>query len=154
MKIAALIILFLLLDSNTANPALDVQQRELDCLATAIYHEARGEPTRGQVAVAAVIENRRRSGLYPGTYCGVVYQKAQFTGIKHARPRFGSRAWAQAMDIASKTFKKKLSDPTKGALWYFAHDKIPMPVWVSGKVLTVRINNHSFYKTGGKYGTT
>lgn len=154
MKIVSFIILFLLLESNTATPAFDIQQQELDCLATAIYHEARGEPTHGQIAVAQVIENRRKSGLYPSTYCGVVYQKAQFTNIRKAKPKFGSKAWTQAVGIASKTFKKKLSDPTNGALWYFAHNKIPTPVWVSGKTLTVRINNHSFYKTGGRHGTT
>lgn len=47
---------------------------ELDCLATAIYHEARGEPGRGQLLVGRVILNRVASNYYPDTICDVVYQ--------------------------------------------------------------------------------
>ena len=35
------------------------------CLADAVYFEARGEPLRGQMAVAQVIMNRVFSGYYP-----------------------------------------------------------------------------------------
>jgi hypothetical protein len=47
---------------------------ELSCMARAIYFEARGEPAVGQMAVGRVILNRTRSGHYPATVCGVVYQ--------------------------------------------------------------------------------
>jgi hypothetical protein len=47
---------------------------ELSCMARAIYFEARGEPAEGQMAVGRVILNRTRSGHYPATVCGVVYQ--------------------------------------------------------------------------------
>lgn len=49
-------------------------QREQKCLAEAIYFEARSEPEAGQAAVAQVVLNRARSGLYPASVCGVVYQ--------------------------------------------------------------------------------
>src|SRR5690606_7988208 len=52
----------------------EFRERELRCMATAIYFEARGEPYRGQVAVGQVIMNRIRSPLYPNTICGVVFQ--------------------------------------------------------------------------------
>ncbi len=45
------------------------------CLTEAIYFEARGEPVRGQIAVAQVVLNRVFSGYYPSTVCGVVYQR-------------------------------------------------------------------------------
>ncbi len=47
------------------------------CLSNAIYFEARGEPVRGQIAVAQVVMNRVFSPFYPNDVCGVVYQNAQ-----------------------------------------------------------------------------
>ena len=42
---------------------------EQDCLANAVYFEARGEPLEGQLAVAEVVLNRAASGRYPATLC-------------------------------------------------------------------------------------
>ena len=50
--------------------------RQMRCLAEAIYFEARSEPEAGQAAVAQVVLNRVRSGIYPTDVCGVVYQDA------------------------------------------------------------------------------
>ncbi len=51
--------------------ALDKEQR---CLSEAVYFEARSESETGQAAVAQVVLNRVKSGLYPQSICGVVYQ--------------------------------------------------------------------------------
>ena len=48
--------------------------RQMRCLAEAIYFESRCEPEAGQAAVAQVVLNRVRSGIFPTTVCGVVYQ--------------------------------------------------------------------------------
>ena len=53
------------------------RQRQRACLAMALYHEARGEPLEGQIAVAATIINRVASRAYPATICGVVFQNAE-----------------------------------------------------------------------------
>lgn len=47
-------------------------------LASIIYCEAGSEPYEGKVAVGAVILNRVRSGRFPNTIRGVIYQKGQF----------------------------------------------------------------------------
>ena len=47
---------------------------EQECLANAVYFEARGEPLRGQLAVAEVVMNRAASGRFPASLCGVVVQ--------------------------------------------------------------------------------
>ncbi len=52
------------------------QMRQRACLSLALYHEARGEPVEGQIAVAATIMNRVASRAYPDTICGVVFQNA------------------------------------------------------------------------------
>lgn len=48
--------------------------RQMRCLAEAIYFESRSEPEAGQAAVAQVVLNRVRSGIFPTNICGVVYQ--------------------------------------------------------------------------------
>lgn len=55
-------------------PTLDAQG---ECLARALYHEARGESIEGQVAVAEVILNRVDSPAFPGTICAVINQGAR-----------------------------------------------------------------------------
>ena len=44
----------------------------LMCVAMAVYFEARGEPTEGQIAVAHVIHNRIEDPRYPDNACDVV----------------------------------------------------------------------------------
>ena len=67
-------------DNPAARPyqmgALD-QSRQLDCLAQAVYYEARGESPAGQAAVAQVVLNRVRHPAFPKSICSVVYQGAQ-----------------------------------------------------------------------------
>jgi spore germination cell wall hydrolase CwlJ-like protein len=41
--------------------------RDLACIAEAVYYEARGEPTQGRAAVAYVVLNRAESGKFPQT---------------------------------------------------------------------------------------
>ena len=48
------------------------------CLSMAIYHESRGEPILGQMAVAEVIMNRVADKRWPNTVCGVIKQPVQF----------------------------------------------------------------------------
>ena len=85
------------------------RDREINCLAEAVYYEARGEPERGQLAVAEVVANRVESRAYPNTYCGVVNQKyrniCQFSWACNSRlstPR--GAQWAKANDIAEKVY--------------------------------------------------
>jgi len=52
---------------------------ERQCLTIGLYHEARGEPEIGQIAVGETILNRVRSKAYPNTICGVVFQNSQMT---------------------------------------------------------------------------
>ena len=55
---------------------------ELECLATGVYFEAKSEPLAGQLAVGKVIANRPESGgRFPGTYCGVLFQRGQFSFV-------------------------------------------------------------------------
>ena len=52
---------------------------EVTLLAAVIQCEAGNECYEGQVAVGAVVMNRVRSGRYPGSVSGVIYQSGQFS---------------------------------------------------------------------------
>lgn len=117
---------------------------EVFCTAHAIYHEARGEPFLGQVAVAHVIKNRAANQRWPGHACKVVYQPKQFTDIQQTTPDFESKEWREALRIAIVVLADLDEDPTSGATHYFAHNKIDPPWWSKEKPVTARINNHTF----------
>nr|WP_051631169.1 cell wall hydrolase [Afifella pfennigii] len=69
-----------------------------DCLAKAIYFEARGEAPKGQVAVGRVILNRVKDERYPGTVCEVVFQNAE----KRNRCQFSFACDGKTKNIADK----------------------------------------------------
>ncbi len=76
---------------------------ELACLAGAIYFESKGETLAGQLAVGRVIVARAKSGRFPASYCGVVYQRSQFSFVQgRGMPTINKagRAWTDAARIA------------------------------------------------------
>jgi spore germination cell wall hydrolase CwlJ-like protein len=129
-----------------AHAGTQTGDREMDCLANAVYFEARSEPIEGQLAVAEVVLNRASSGRYPTDLCAVITQKAQFSFIQ--RGRFpsadrGSEAWRKAVAIASIARQKLAGNLPSSVLWY--HATYVSPSW--GKRLTrqAQIGLHIFY---------
>ena len=121
-----------------------VSDAEHECLAGAVYFEARGEPLEGQLAVAEVILNRVRSGKYPPTICGVVTQKSQFSFVRRGRiPPIAkkSRAWRKAVAVAHLA-KAELADGGVGEAMFF-HARYVSPRWRLNRVAS--IGNHVFY---------
>jgi len=86
---------------NTAYQTVKATNAELLCLAKNIYYEARGEPTRGKIAVAQVTLNRvTHRTEFQSSICQVVYAKHQFswTMEQHREPR--GPAWHEAQELA------------------------------------------------------
>ncbi|MBI1360678.1 MAG: hypothetical protein GC155_10425 [Alphaproteobacteria bacterium] len=136
------------------------EQGELDCLAKAVYYEARSEPLRGQMAVAEVVMNRVNDSRFPKTICGVVYQGqtrevgCQFTftcdGSMHARPQ--GPAWDRARDVALHVALGLNKPITNHATHY--HTDYVSPYWSAGMVETAEVGQHIFYrfpKTGAEW---
>ena len=134
-----------LIDSGPA-PTKDVVDRlsaeEMHCLSVAVYHEARGEPRDGQLAVAQVVLNRARSGKFPKSICGVVLQPAQFSSIRaNWQPR-ESAMWRRAREIAGQAAEGDRLEHLGNAMYF--HATRVSPGWRKQRV--AQIGNHIFYR--------
>ncbi|MCP8938545.1 cell wall hydrolase [Alsobacter sp. SYSU M60028] len=127
--------------------------REERCLAEAVYFEARSEPEDGQAAVAQVVLNRVKSGLYPTSVCGVVYQNrnrhlaCQFTfacegkALRVTEPE----AWSTAVRIAREvTYGETYNAEVGGATHY--HANYVRPYWAKRLQKKDVIGRHIFYQ--------
>jgi spore germination cell wall hydrolase CwlJ-like protein len=131
-----------------------VREKQLDCLAKNIYHEAGYEPFEGKVAVAQVTINRSKSDKFPSDICQVVYQKnivyekvlCQFSWYCEqasiAKP-LNRSAYLESMEVAKKVLLEgfRLGD-LKSALYY--HADYVNPRW--GKKPIAKIGHHIFYE--------
>lgn len=123
---------------------------DFNCLATAIYHEARGEGIKGQAAVAEVILNRAESGLYPATVCGVVNQRGnggcQFSYVCDGRSDAVAdrAAFAVSERIAAAMLAGAPRLLTDGATHF--HTVAVSPVWSRQFARTAAIGYHLFYR--------
>jgi spore germination cell wall hydrolase CwlJ-like protein len=135
-------------------PAYQAYLREKNCLATAIYFEARSESATGQRAVAEVILARTRVQGRPRNICGVVYEGSnRRTGCQFSftcdgiadkvRDRY---SWRQAQRIAANVMRTggKLNPVAGGATFY--HADYVSPVWASRMVKVAEIGTHIFYR--------
>ena len=131
----------------------EFRAREFRCMATAVYHEARGESFKGQVAVGQVIMTRVRSDYYPNTICGVVFQgqwnrnACQFSFACDGRtdaPKNG-KLWDKSIEVAKKVisgkaFIKEIAEATHYHATYVS------PKWRRKMQKIKRIGVHIFYK--------
>jgi N-acetylmuramoyl-L-alanine amidase len=124
----------------------DPGSRELECLAVGVYYESKSEPLAGQLAVGQVIANRAHSGgRFPSTYCGVLFQRGQFSFIRSRSLPTVSRAnhqWQTAVAIA-KIVDQDLKDSAAESALFF-HAKRVSPGWRLKRVAS--IGNHVFYR--------
>jgi N-acetylmuramoyl-L-alanine amidase len=120
--------------------------REIECLATGIYFESKSEPLAGQLAVGKVIANRAATGgRFPPTYCGVLFQRGQFSFVHgHSLPSVprSNRQWQTAVAIA-KIVDQDLQQSSVGNALFF-HARYVSPSWHAKRVAS--IGNHIFYR--------
>ena len=127
-------------------------EKEMKCLAEAVYFESRSEPERGQAGVAQVVINRSRSGVYPSTICGVVYQNrhrylaCQFTfacegkSLRITEPGAWSTATRIARDVAEgRTYLAGVGNATH------YHANYVRPWWARHMDKREKVGKHIFY---------
>jgi spore germination cell wall hydrolase CwlJ-like protein len=131
----------------------ELRQKQLDCLARNIYHEAGGEPFEGKVAVAQVTINRAESGVFPSDICQVVYQKnvvyekvlCQFSwycSSASVKKPMNGPVYTESMEVAKKVLLEGFRLPNLKTALYFHGDYIN-PGW--GKQPVAKIGRHIFY---------
>ena len=134
-----------LTDLVAAHDDVDGLSPELRCLAGATYFEAKSESLEGQYAVARVIVARSKSGRYPSSYCGVVYQPSQFSFVRgRSMPPINtaSRDWREAVAVAKLAHAGRWQSPVEGALSF--HATHVSPGWRMKRV--AKLGNHVFYR--------
>ena len=143
LKLAALSLLLCLLPLR-AEARLD---RQMECLALAVYWEARSQPLNAQVAVAQVVLNRVEDGRFRADICGVVFQRdsrgCQFTWVctnATRRPR-DRHSWEIAQYAAYLAVFDYI-DMVEGALFF--HD-VSVRRWPHLE-RTARIGELIFYR--------
>ena len=139
--------LYALVDKFAAGAPLSDQA---NCIAVAVYHEARGESLEGQMAVARVIMNRAASGKYPTSWCGVVKQPWQFSFVN---PRSGympsvdqhSASWRKALGVTRLAVANAVQSVPTDCLWY--HADYVAPSWGRRLTRVDKIGAHIFYRS-------
>jgi spore germination cell wall hydrolase CwlJ-like protein len=132
-----------------------VRLAEENCLARAVYFEARSESAMGQLAVAKVILNRVKDPNYPNTICGVVYQgsgrrnSCQFSfacdGMADDVRQPG--AWAHAKQIAQRAISGTDNLSVMSTATNYHADYV-RPRWSHNMKKLVKIGRHIFYSGG------
>lgn len=111
-------------------------------IAICVYHEARGEPMEGQVAVACVVMTRMRQRRKSAR--DIVLQPMQFSwangGSRPAITDYSALQRAfEAVDTATR------GDIVDGADHY--HTAGVDPAWDDEMILVREIGNHIFYRS-------
>ena len=130
--------------NHASAPPLDEQA---NCIAVAVYHEARGESLEGQLAVARVIMNRAASGKYPPTWCETVKQPWQFSFVRNYQFPYtdtNCEAWRKAVAITRLATSNAIPILSKDVLWY--HADYVAPSWGRRLTRVNKIGTHIFYR--------
>ena len=123
--------------------------KQIRCLATNMYYEARGEGEKGMTAVGHVVMNRVESSKFPSTPCGVIYQKnkktCQFSWVCSNRLSVTNiKLYERAVMLAKNIYNGNSYDLTYGATFF--HAVYVQPYWAKSFKKTTRIGNHIFYR--------
>ena len=131
---------------------------ETNCMALNLYFEARGQGTKGQLAVGLVTINRVLSKRYPNSICKVVWQKnknknghmvAQFSWTLDGQPfkPLNLQAWYYSVNLAESLLDEgslfNIADFTKGSTHY--HANYVDPYWNNHLTPTIIVGDHLFY---------
>ena len=132
-----------------------VRLAEENCLARAVYFEARSESDMGQLAVAKVILNRVKAPAFPKSICGVVYQgsgtrnSCQFSFACDGQPDDVSQpgAWVHAKSIAQRAIAGDPAVAMMGSATNYHADYVK-PRWAKNMRRLAKIGHHIFYANG------
>lgn len=125
--------------STSASSTAAIASSDHRLLSKLVYAEARGEPYKGMVAVAAVVLNRVRSSSFPNTISGVIYQKGAFSCVSNGSINNtpNNQSIRAALDALNGW------DPTGGCLYYY-NPRLTDDTWIRTRTVQTVIGNHYF----------
>ena len=125
--------------STSASSTAAIVSSDHRLLSKLVYAEARGEPYKGMVAVAAVVLNRVRSSSFPNTISGVIYQKGAFSCVSNGSINNtpNNQSIRAALDALNGW------DPTGGCLYYY-NPRLTDDTWIRTRTVQTVIGNHYF----------
>lgn len=139
----------ILFSASLTSTEVDAREVEIECLARNMYYEARGEGTKGMLAVGHVTMNRVEAKGFPATVCGVVTQKhkknCQFSWVcMRNLPAIRDEQYEKIRAMAVMVYDGHLRDITRGATHF--HNTQVVPAWSETKRVTAQIGSHIFYR--------
>ena len=126
--------------------------KQMSCLAEALYFEARGEPIQGQLAVGEVILNRVKDTRYPSSICKVINQgtgrrfACQFTYTCDGKLEtvHERKPYEMALKIAKILMTTHDGKLTRGSTHY--HSNYVNPKWSKKFERVAKFGRHIFYR--------
>ena len=127
--------------TSTSNLGTSSNNTNLNLLSKLVYAEARGEPYKGMVAVAATVLNRVANPKFPDTIAGVIYQAGAYTCVDDGQINLSpdSTARKAAQDAINGW------DPTSGCIYYF-NPNTATSDWIWSRTQVMTIGKHIFCK--------
>ena len=128
-----------LTSSSSSSGSSSSSSGDLYLLARLVHGEARGEPYKGKVAVAAVVLNRVKSSSFPNTIAGVIYQRGAFDAVSDGQINM------QPDNESIRAARDAMNgwDPSNGCLYYY-NPKTATSRWMLSRPVLLRIGQHSF----------
>jgi Cell Wall Hydrolase len=126
-----------------------ISEAEIQCMAKAIYFEARGEVTQGKIGVGYVILNRMGHHKFPKTTCGVVYEQnrrgCQFSWVCDgvADRIVSPKSYEQAKQIAVSVLKREVENPVDDSIFF--REKSIKSRYASSQRHVTSIGQHKFF---------
>ena len=128
-----------LTSSSSSSGSSSSSSGDLYLLARLVHGEARGEPYKGKVAVAAVVLNRVKSSSFPNTIAGVIYQRGAFDAVSDGQINM------QPDNESIRAARDAMNgwDPSNGCLYYY-NPKTATSRWMLSRPVLLRIGQHAF----------
>lgn len=147
-------LLFLLVNHDAVAETMSCHknQSSYQCLVCNCYHESRGEPQEGKIAVAKTVLSRAIARGYPDTVCKVVYQPWQFSWTNdrisnniNTRNSVDRRSLQECRDAADKSINEG-----PNGLIFFYNPRIASPAWAKRVTSCGKVGRHIFMVPRGK----
>jgi len=119
--------------------------RELECMAKVVMHEAGNQTRTGQLAVAQLIMNRVGKSHFGASICAVVNQPGQFFQTASYNPRRDDARWITAVEVSREALEGGADPVVPGAIFYHAASQTPNRFFRTRQRVSM-VGDHIFYR--------